>query len=300
MREAGVPLPKPVTIAGEASPAPGLQINAFQAQKLQKACADQLGLKVEEDVILGDGDNGVALKLMLIPPGTFQMGAPQGEEDRIDNEGQHEVTISKPFYLGKYEVTRGQFRKFVEETQYLTEPEKAKMKINWKSNQFFAQTDEHPVICVTWNDAKRFCTWLTERGKKEYRLPTEAEWEYACRAGTITRFQSGNSEGSLKKVARFNDDKGTGPVGQLAPNAWGLFDMHGNAREWCQDWYGPYRGEKETDPMGPAETGQRVFRGGSWNFPSQNCRSAYRSWLRPAQQIRDLGFRVAFIPTGNK
>jgi formylglycine-generating enzyme required for sulfatase activity len=187
-------------------------------------------------------NNSIGMKLILIPAGKFLMGSPKDEKGRDDDddETQHEVTISKPFYLGKYEVTRGQFRKFVEAEGYETEAEQKNEANTWKKNERFAQTDEHPVVCVTWNDAKKFCAWMKAKEKKDYRLPTEAEWEYACRAWTSTRFSYGDDPGytNLTNYAWYLDGT-THPVGQKLPNPWGLYDMHGNVWEWCQDWYRP-------------------------------------------------------------
>ncbi len=229
--------------------------------------------------------NSIGLKLVLIPSGKFTMGLPKDEKDRPPDETQHEVEISKPFYLGKYTVTVGQFRQFVKDTGYKTEAEKGH-EIGWgwnadkKSfeggkeytwqNPGWEQTDDHPVVNATWNDAVAFCEWLSKKEGQKYRLPTEAEWEYSCRAGTKTRFYSGDNEETLKGVANIADasfnqkysdtswavawDDGypfTAPVGKFKPNAFSLYDMHGNVRQWCQDWYGTYPQGKVTDPQGP-------------------------------------------------
>jgi formylglycine-generating enzyme required for sulfatase activity len=251
--------------------------------------ADDAGERRDE----GEIRNSIGMKLVRIAPGKFMMGSPKDEEGRYDWEGpQHEVTISKAFYLGKYAVTRGQFRRFVEAEGYQTEAEKddggygfnedtgefegRDKKYSWK-NPGFTQTDDHPVVNVTWNDAKAYCRWLSRKETADYGLPTEAEREFASRAGTTSRWSFGNNEADLKNnaniadaslKAKYNDasraaswDDGyafTAPVGKFKPNRWGPHDMHGNVWEWCGDWYGDYSAEKVTDPSGPAIGSHRV------------------------------------------
>src|SRR5262249_15725267 len=214
--------------------------------------------------------NSLGMKLVLVPAGKFLMGSPKDEQDRLDDEEQHEVEITQRFYLGKHEVTVGQFKAFVKDANYRTEAEKdgksgracagkefvQKPEFTWKSIHF-AQADDHPVVVVSWNDAVAFCAWLSKKEGKTYRLPTEAEWEYACRAGTKSRFNTGDKEDDLKVAGNIADaalkakwaevfwavrwDDGfpfTAPVGKYQANAFGLYDMHGNAWEWCSDWYG--------------------------------------------------------------
>ncbi len=212
-----------------------------------------------------DLGKGVKLEMVLIPAGELLMGSPDSDKDAFPFEKpQHRVRITKPFYLGTYHVTRGQFRQFIADSGYKTDPEKTDTKgaFGWNPetktfdfnekycwrNAGFEQTDEHPVINVTWNDAVAFCKWLSKKEGKTYRLPTEAEWEYACRGGTITRYYSGDDPETLAKVgnvadaavkAKFPDWKFTSkandgyvftaPVGKFKPNAFGLYDMHGNA-----------------------------------------------------------------------
>ena len=238
--------------------------------------------------------------------------------------------ITKPFYLGTYHVTRGQFRQFVADTGYKTDAEKGERpgafgwdpdkkqfgfneKYSWR-NAGFEQTDEHPVVNVSWNDAVAFCKWLSKKESKTYRLPTEAEWEYACRAGTTTRYYSGDDPETLAKIgnvadatfkAKFPDTKYTikasdgyvftSPVGSFQANAFGLYDMHGNAWEWCSDWYSAeyYAASAAEDPIGPDSGNDRVLRGGSWlNWPT-NIRSAFRLWGTPDKRFSYTGFRVA-------
>jgi formylglycine-generating enzyme required for sulfatase activity len=183
------------------------------------------------------------------------------------------VEITKPFYLGKYEVTRGQFRRFVEDARYRTDAEE------WKKG---SGTDEHPVLYVNWTDARLFCDWLSSKEGKKYRLPTEAEWEYSCRAGSRTRFGFGNDDKDLAQFAWYNanSEVKAHPVGQKKPNAWGLFDMHGNALEWCEDQY------DETDYY------YRVARGGAFFYTPRFCRAASRFMELRGHRSGILGFRV--------
>ena len=250
-----------------------------------------------------------------------------------DEHPQHRVRITRPFYMGTYHVTVGQFRKFVDETHYKTDAEKGERRgawgwghngrrryafdenLSWR-NVGFPQTDEHPVVCVSWNDALAFCKWLSEKEGYTYRLPTEAEWEYSCRAGTTTRYYSGDDPEMLAKVANIADaafkakdlpdwfggtiraNDGyvfTAPVGRFAPNAFGLYDMHGNATQWCADWHdsGYYARSPKDDPVGPATGHLRVIRGGSWRDGPVNARSASRDGGCQDVPGFDHGFRVA-------
>jgi formylglycine-generating enzyme required for sulfatase activity len=293
--------------------------------------------------------NSIGMKLTLIPSGEFKMGSGESAEDTAaffnktygenvltadffkDEHPQHRVRITKPFYLGTYHVTRGQFRQFVKDSGYKTDAEKGvgfkgafgwdtdkkkfdlNEKYSWR-NAGFEQTDEHPVVNVSWNDAVAFCKWLSKKEGKTYRLPTEAEWEYACRAGTTTRYYSGDDPETLAKVgnvadaaakAQFPDWKYTikandgyvftAPVGKFKPNAFGLYDMHGNAWQWCADWYGAehYAASPVDDPTGPASGNDRVLRGGSWNNWPYNSRSARRVRYIPGSRSSNTGFRVA-------
>jgi formylglycine-generating enzyme required for sulfatase activity len=279
--------------------------------------------------------NSVGMNLVLIPRGTFKMGSPAGELGRDGDEGPlHDVELSKSFYLAAHTVTVGQFRAFVEATGYRTEAESdgtggsgydaalRKLdgnmpKYSWKETGW-PQTPRHPVVNVSWNDANKFCEWLSKKERKTYRLPTEAEWEYACRASTSTRYWSGDGDDSLKGVANIADSsyvdkvpaKGvavvpwndthpfTAPVGSFRPNAWGLHDMHGNVFQWCADWQDTnyYRVSPRLDPPGPAAGTRRIYRGGSWNSPPRGCRSAYRLWGEPKERSCRLGFRVVYDP----
>jgi formylglycine-generating enzyme required for sulfatase activity/serine/threonine protein kinase len=243
---------------------------------------------------------GAKMDFVLIPAGEFMMGSPDLERqmalaeakaandkfaiDRIPMEGaQHRVKITKPFYLGKYEVTQAQWQAVMD---------------NNPSN--FKGDLQRPVEQVSWEDAVAFCERLTHKERKTYRLPTEAEWEYACRAGSTTKWCFGDSDSELGDYAWYRSDSNstTHAAGGKKPNAWGLYDMHGNVWEWCSDWYesGYYGSSPSDDPKGPSSGAGRVLRGGSWNFDAWYSRSAFRLWFPPADRIRGLGFRVARTP----
>lgn len=242
----------------------------------------------EETVDLG---NGVKLELVWIPAGTFVMGSPENEQDREEDEGpQQEVTLSTGFRMGKYEVTQEQWAAVME------------------NNPSGFKGRKNPVERVSWNDCQEFIKRLCEKiGAKGFRLPTEAEWEYACRAGSKTSYNFGDDRNQLENYAWYDGNSGssTHPVGHKKPNAWGLYDMHGNVWEWCQDWYGPYKVEYEnslfnegavkmTDPRGPASGSDRVTRGGGWGFlPSKDYRSAKRLNISPRSAPLYIGFRLA-------
>jgi formylglycine-generating enzyme required for sulfatase activity len=258
--------------------------------------------------------NSIGMKLVPIPAGKFFMGSPSDERGRKDNEYRHEVHITRPFYLGMHEVTVGQFQAFVDATHYQTEAERSgqgasrrfpndqwkfDVQTNWR-NPGFAQTAEHPVVCVSWNDAVAFCAWLSKKEGAAYGLPTEAQWEYACRAGTQTRFSSGDEESDLSRCAWYAGNAGlkTHPVGEKQANAWGLLDMHGNVAEWCQDWYGTYEGLELKDPLrtNKGVKDDRVVRGGGWFGTAEGCRAAFRVRSAQSGRIDRIGLRVCFRP----
>jgi formylglycine-generating enzyme len=236
--------------------------------------------------------NSISLRLVLLPPGVFAMGSPDEEEGRRSNEGpRHETAITAPFYLGAGPVTQGQYEQV--------------MKIN--PSRFHAGAGggaELPVESVSWDEAVRFCRALSElpdekQAGRVYRLPTEAEWEYACRAGAETPFSYGTSLAA--DAANFDADamppEAPTASGVYPANHFGLHDMHGNVWEWCADWYaaGYYRGAPRNDPKGP-ETGQlRVVRGGSWRNHAATCRAAYRNAYLPGNRDAAVGFRVAAV-----
>ncbi len=229
------------------------------------------------------------LEMMPIPAGKFVMGSPAGEKDRDDDEGpQTTVTISKPFWLGKTEVTQAQWK-----TVMGSDPS------YWKGNYL-------PVERVTWFDAVAFCERLNAMKSDSliagyhYTLPTEAQWEYACRAGTSTRFYYGDDPdySQLEKYAWYagNCPSKTHTVAARTPNDWGLHDMHGNVWEWCLDWFGDYKGGSVSDPAGPSSGQDRVIRGGGWNFRADYSRSAYRNYYWTDDPYDSLGFRIALSP----
>jgi formylglycine-generating enzyme required for sulfatase activity/serine/threonine protein kinase len=253
-----------------------------------------------------EGTNSLRMTLVRIEPGTFWMGSPFGEQGRCDDEGpQHEVEITQAFYLAAHPVTVGQFRQFVQDKQahggqeFQTEAEREGKTSTWRSPGI-TQTAEHPVVYVSWNDADAFCKWLSKKEGKTYELPTEAEWEYACRAGPPTRetkrFFFGDDEAKLRDYAWYFKNSGgsTHPVGTKNPNPWGLYDMHGNVWQWCADGKREYRSHNEKDPVGGNST--RVVRGGSWNNGAWNCRAAYRDVGDPGRRYF-VGFRVVLRPS---
>ncbi len=220
------------------------------------------------------------------------MGSPSNEPERSKDETQHKVTLSKGFYIQTTEVTRGQW--------------KAVMGENTTPYDFNDCGNDCPVERVSWYDVQKFINKLNEHETNGYRLPTEAEWEYACRAGTTTPFSFGNCLGTDQ--ANYNGDKPLAgctdgkyrnkimPTKSFGPNAFGLYDMHGNVWEWCQDWYGEYSSNPETDPVGPLEGPNRVFRGGGWGDSGRGCRAARRGGSRPDFRGTGVGFRLAASP----
>jgi len=224
-----------------------------------------------------DLGGGVEMKLAFIPAGEFQMGSDSGSNDE---KPVHKVRISKPFYMGLTEVTQRQYEAVM------------------GSNPSYFKGADNPVEQVSWNDAVEFCKKLSAKTGKAVRLPTEAEWEYASRAGSKTAYCFGDSDSGLGEYAWYgnNSDSKTHPVGQKKPNAWGLFDMHGNVWEWCSDWYdeGYYGKSASDDPTGASSGSSRVLRGGSWLNSANFTRSATRPWLYPSVTLNSYGFRVVF------
>ncbi len=244
-----------------------------------------------------------------IPPGAFTMGSPATEALRLSDEMQHVVTISKGFYIGKYPVTQGDYLAVV-----------GRNPSYFNTNNGYALDLARPVEQVSWFDATNYCALRTAREQAAgliptnyaYRLPTESEWEYACRAGTTTAFYLGSSlhSGQANFNGQYEYDAAAGlikdlngiflqrtsPVGSYAANAWGLYDMVGNVWEWCQDWYGAYPTGSVIDPPGPAAGSSRVVRGGYWNAEGRYCRSAQRHDSLPAAASNTTGFRVVLAP----
>jgi formylglycine-generating enzyme required for sulfatase activity len=241
--------------------------------------------------------NSIGMTLNIIPAGTFLMGSPETEEGHQDDEHQHQVTITKPFYMQTTEVTQGQWKEVMG-----TEP--------WKGQEYSKYVKEganYPATYVSWNDAVAYCEKLREKEGKTYRLPTEAEWEYACRAGTKTARNFGDDEKVLGDYAWYDknawdiDEKYAHQVGQKNPNAFGLFDTHGNVWEWCHDYYDEvyYKQSSEIakyifikDPTGPVTGSSRVVRSGYWSGDARDTRSASRYPSVAVLRDRTVGFRL--------
>ena len=277
--------------------------------------------------------NTIGMKLVGIPAGQFMMGA---EEDRADTlnkfpywDPRHKVRITKPFYMGQYEVTLGEFLKFYNDSKYKIDAERDG-EPSWgfedgklvESNRFrpwdpigWKIEMDHPVIYVSWNDAVAFCEWLSKKEGKKYRLPTEAEWEYSCRAGTNSRYYFGDDPEELIHFANGADaDRKTimptdasfpflsghdgypwtAPVGKFRPNAFGLYDMHGNVWEWCSDKFDEnyYKHSPEDDPQGPGTGSSYVLRGGAYHDTPDPLRCAYRINDPPSHRSFSSSFRV--------
>jgi formylglycine-generating enzyme required for sulfatase activity len=248
-----------------------------KAKEVQKAVAKSLQKEVEEKADLG---KGVKLDMVLIPAGKFMMGSPASEVGRKDNETQHEVTLTKPFYMGKYEVTQEQWQ--------------AVMGNNPSVKTKGARL---PLTDISWNDCQEFIKKLNAKTKGGYRLPTEAEWEYACRAGTVTAYSYG--DGITKSDVNYR--KGAvsiTAVGSYRANAFGLYDMHGNVDEWCEDWYGVFPAGSVMDPKGPGTGDQKVLRGGCLSGGASEVRSSSRDFALPITRVPSFGtgFRLARTP----
>jgi len=209
------------------------------------------------------------IELVFAPAGKFMMGSPANERARMPGEDQHEVTLTRPFYIGRCEVAQAQWKQVMGE------------------NPAQFKNEQAPVECVSWEACREF---LRKAGGV-LTLPTEAQWEYACRARTTARFCCGDDEKVLPEYAWFGGG-GTHPVAQKKPNAWGIHDMHGNVYEWCADWFAPYPPGAATDPTGPATGEEKVMRGGCYRYSPQKCRSAKRLGAPPAGGFNNLGFRV--------
>jgi len=233
--------------------------------------------------------NSIGMKLKLIPAGEFLMGSPESEPGRDENEAQHRVRITKPFYMQTTPVTQSQWITVMGETP-------------WGESLFNPFHSDSPATHISHNSAVDFCHELSERENATYRLPTEAEWEYSCRAGTTTAYSFGASADELEQYGWCSDnvvDLYAPIVGQKVPNNFGLHDMHGNVWEWCNDWFDSYQNGRVTDPIGPADGTCRVMRGGSWWQTSDHCRSAsryYHHWSN-TNFDHDIGFRVCLSPS---
>ncbi len=231
-------------------------------------------------------------RFVWLPAGHFMMGSPDTEVDRSADEGpQTRVALSRGFYLGRYEVTQGEY-----------------LSVIGSNPSSFTGDTNRPVEQVNWSEATNYCGKLTQAEQTAgrlpagwaYRLPTEAEWEYACRAGSTNRFSYGDDPGytQLANYAWYIANSGgtTHPVGAKQPNRWGLYDMAGNVSEWCSDWYGTYPGGNVTDPQGTISGPYRVLRDGSWGGLAYRCRSARRDWIGPSSWNMNYGFRLVLAP----
>ncbi|MFM7058631.1 MAG: formylglycine-generating enzyme family protein [Planctomycetota bacterium] len=274
-------------------------------------CLTQLPIAAEEPLVIDLGE-GVSIELVRISKGTFTQGSPASEQGREVDEAAREVTLSRDFSLGTTPVTVGQFRRFVASTNHKTEAESGSSggfgvmggklvqqpQFNWR-NPGYAQTDEHPVTIVTVADAAAFLSWLSSQAGRTMTLPTEAQWEYACRAGSAGRFHNGNDDTAMDAIgwSQKNASLSPMPVKQKLPNAFGLYDMSGNVYEWCQDIYNLYPAESVSDPLQlqgqPGEKVRNVLRGGSWMRLPKRCRSAARYRATPGTRNAENGFRVA-------
>jgi len=234
--------------------------------------------------------NSVGMKLVLISPGEFVMGSAEAEKYGTHDEKQHRVRITKPYCLAVHEVTQEQYEKIMGEQP-------------WSGRAYVEEGAEYPATYVRWEEAVEFCKKLSSKEGRRYRLPTEAEWEYACRAGSTSLYCYGDDGADLRTYAWYSVNSYDGveryprQVGSKRANSWGLFDMHGNVWEWCQDWYGEdyYESSPTEDPTGPKSGSLRVFRSGSGDCGSWGCRSAARTALKPDDRGDFLGFRVALV-----
>lgn len=316
------PPPDPQSTVPTIPPPAIAPFGAEQARAHQEAWAKFLGQQVVET-------DSVGLKLVIIPPGEFEMGMSHEEIDaairaagnatpkfieNLHSQGpRHHVKITKPFFIGMHEVTVGQFRQFVEATNYKTDLARlgkavglnkdkwlARRQYDWQKMGQFEPSDDHPVVNIDWNDAVAFCEWLSNREQRAYRLPTEAEWEYACRAGTTTKFFWGDEDGQSSQFMWLTVAGSSAldhPVGQKKPNAFGLCDILGNAFEPCQDWYSPgyYSRSPVEDPRGPESGKNRVVRGLPWGTFARNELPANEGFFKAAllgiRVVREVGDR---------
>jgi uncharacterized protein (TIGR02996 family) len=243
----------------------------------------------QQTLLLGKRSQ-IPITFAWVSPGSFLMGCPPDEEGAEEDEPLHRVTLSRGFWLAVHPVTQAQWR-----------------RVNGRNpSQQFRDDRSRPADRVTWTHCQDFCRRLGEMTGQRFRLPTEAEWEYACRAGTTTPFFFGETISVDQANYRGELRYGRGrkglyrgkptPVGTFPPNAWGLYDLHGNVREWCQDWEGAYPDDRVVDPAGAEDGTERVLRGGSWRSHPMACRSARRGWLPPACVDNEIGCRVCLWP----
>ncbi len=291
-----------ITESSHVSGAVGLGIESGRDKRITWDLGSELGhslcavmfrvtATLATQTILLPGD--VPLVMVRIPAGTYMRGRYSGEQGSYSSEDpQHQVTLTQDFYLGKYPLTQAPW---------------FAVRGSWPGtapSSSYGVGDDYPAYNVSWDDAQNFIASLnahitsTDQGSASFRLPTEAEWEYACRAGTTTRFYWGDDldDTEIDNYAWYknNSPNGTKPVGGKLPNPWGLYDMSGNVWEWCQDWYGDYPAGPLTDPTGPTSGSNRVRRGASWINPPGSCRSAFRYGSTPGEQGNGMGFRLAW------
>lgn len=304
---------------------------AAERYQREYAAARKLPLTLKDDL---------GIELILIPPGTFVMGSPETEPGRNKDERQHRVTLTKPFYLAKHETTVGQFRKFIEATKYVTDVEKAgggnahdekavwehRPGTTWRKPGYagpFEPRDDHPIVHISHTDARAYCEWRTKSGLKlpgldvasPYALPSEAQWEWACRAGSGSRFWWGEQEDASGKVANVGDERlkqvqplwprtimpmndghaFAAPVGSYRANAFGLHDMLGNVWEFCGSRFGAYPADPTTDPGDLGTQESYAVRGGGWSNIAADCRSATRQSDPIHFGHSNLGFRVMVV-----
>ena len=266
------PKPNPVAIMPLPSNLLVAPFTEIKAKESQKEVAKSLQKEVEEKVDLG---NGVSLDMVLIPAGKFMMGSRMQELERQQNENKHLATISKPFFLSKFEVSQDQWQMVM------------------GNNPSFLKNPKYPCSNVSWEDCQEFIKKLNANTKGGYRLPTEAEWEFACKSGTDTDYYFGETL-IMSDANYLTNTVGTlKPVGSYKPNAFGLYDMHGNVAEFCNDWLADYSNQPAIDPQGPSSGLNRVIRGGSFNYPMYNVRSSRRYPVLPIYKNYDIGFRLA-------
>jgi len=243
-------------------------------------------------------DKTMTLQMVHLPKGEFMMGS-----ELNDNEQPvHKVTIDDAFEIGKYPVTIGEYRTFAKDTrshypEWMEEGSYYNIKTGGSDYYKKISLDDNaPIVGVSWHDAKAYCNWLSKITGETYRLPTEAEWEYACRAEKTTMWSFGDDEKELGKYAwyRENSNSTTHPVGEKKPNPWGLYDMHGNVWEWCEDdWVDSYdKTPRDGSAYKDNESGSKVLRGGSWGSSADRARSAVRSWDGPGNRSGSSGFRL--------
>jgi formylglycine-generating enzyme required for sulfatase activity len=255
-----------------------------EAARRQDETAKTIGIGKELVLNLG---NKTTMKLVLIPAGKFMMGSPGAEKGhRPDESPQHQVEISKPFYLGIHVVTQEQYQRVM------------------GTNPSYGKGKQNPVETVFWGDAVEFCKTLSKMTGQTVQLPTEAQWEYACRAGTTTRFYYGEDDGETQLGEYgwyWENCTIMQPIGLKKPNAWGLYDMHGNAFQMCSDWYdgGYYTNSPKKDPQGPKEGKFHVTRGGCWITFADGCRTSQRYGCESNTRRGDMSFRVVVLP-GNR